>query len=492
MKRSHLIVLGALVAVLVAVRLIMGLGSGGTARDLSEAGVAGVGPGDLEAAAVEWIEVSPPQREQGAAPLRIERRGEEWVVASAQDAPAEAEPIGSFLEQVLDLSGEVRGEGTSVFADFGVDEEQAHRVRLGQGDDAALTLFLGKGGDGPDTLFVRADGEDVVRHVRAGLRRDLGLFGEDGVVPTDHWVERVVLEIPGEQVTRMAVRRPDVSYELVKEAAPPTEGDDSGDAAAAPAAVWRVASPSLAWTPKGESGLAGLVSRAARVRIDGVLDPAEVPACDVSDDSATLELEDEAGQVHRVTVGAVVPGGDDRVLRLEGRPHCFSIAKWSVSSLLPKAAAIWDAPQAFADAPLATEMAELELVQGGQEAQLTADEEGEWSFQSPEEGAAAKSVVNTLLNSLRTLRVDDLGEVARLPPEALEVYSTVVVRAKEGERLGVELLGRRFGPGGEERYARITQPAGASWVPDGFVAVLTEYATQKLTTGVDQLRDPAG
>lgn len=521
MKNKHLVALAVFVVLLFVTRAVLKRHDDDVVVNLAEAGVGRVIAMELKPSDVTWIQVGGPppvlpkaeaaeatvdggmdaaapvedapaatpaaekKPEEPKTPLRVERSGSTWTVASAHGAPADSKQVDEFVTSLLDLAGEVRGEGETAYAEFGVDEASATRIEIGTGAGApAAVILVGKQGDSYDAHFARADGSPVVRHVTEGVRRGLGLYGESKAPNADQWVKKDVLSgIDQAKVTRVTAERPDARLVLEKQTAVTPEAPPADGAPPPPPATeWVVVEPRIPWSVRSD-GLPGVVSRMTTARAMSVLDAAATPACGVEPPSATVTLEQEGGAAQSVHVGGKVPDREEAAVNVGGGPVCWSFASWAVQSLLPQASSIWTIPDAFPGAPVASEAKAVTITRGGQAWRLTKASGDAWTWEG--RGEASSSRVQRIASAVVGLRFDDLADESKVSPAAKAVHATVRVDAG-GKRMTVTLLGERAGTSFGERYVRVE---GGNPPPAGFMGVLGKSRVDSLLPSESELRE---
>lgn len=502
MKPKHLAILGAVVVALLLLRVLIGASDPEVASELEDAGIVRLVPEDFDPAAVSAIRIEPGAAMESADAdpdadadvLVVARDGDAWRVRSAPGggAPAEGERIDSFLEEIASLTGELRGEGEGDFEEFGVDDSATRLVFEDAAGETLLALRLGAEAGAPQTTFLRREDSDAVQHVRTSLRQDLGLWSGRTTPPETHWIALAAVEIDEDDVELVRVERADATWVLERAAAGNgTEGD--GDETAE--RDWTLVEPALPW-PTRDATLSSQVSRLATVRAAGLLDPAEVDACEAAadDGAARVTLVGDDSELVSYRVGPTVsPSGDDGadgvggdesvVLRVGESGPCWKLTTWSARSLLPRAASVLDVPEAFEEPPASDEIDALTIERAGEDAlRLTRHDDDTWMHG---DGEVSAGRVSRVISALRGLRADDVVPESALTSDHLTVDATVTARAggERDERLVVELLGRRDAPGGG-RYAR-TRPSAAA--PDDFVAVLADTTVDSLLPTLDDL-----
>jgi len=475
MKKKHLGYLAGALMLLLLLRLVMDRGPG-TASSLEDAGFRLVLEQGLEPESIRWIRVGGPG---GSGALVAQDDGAGWTVTSAFAAPADREAIDTFLSVLAGLRGEVRGQGESLFAEFGVDEGSAARIEVGSGPGEVLaTLWVGGAGDGPGAHFVRSEGSDSILHVVDGVADDLGLMGEDRDPPSSHWLRLELFDVATDAVDYISAERPDLRWRLEKTSPAGAEEGAPPD--------WRVIEPPTGLTVDG-GGVDGFVSRIARIRAASVLDPAS-EAC--SDDALDSRLGLRAGDATQgLRFGTRLLDDDIVAAMLDGDATCWGLKRWTAESLMPRASQLLELGRPFGDpAPEASEFTRIDLVTGDSLLRLERDGDDEpWRLSPPERAPADGPRVDRLLSALRFLQWDDLAVATAVNEPDRAVHATITAHA--GKRSWtLRLLGER--PGGPDG-ARYAEFDGGPAAPSGYLAVVTGSVVESLVASLDELRADA-
>lgn len=489
MKKQHLIVLAVVLGILLGVRFAMHRRGSDVATSLGEAGIGQIVPASVDAAKPRWIRVTgpPPKEGEPGRPLELVKGDAGWIVVSAEGAPADESQVDDFLHRAVSLAGEVRGEGESTFARFGLAPDAATKVEIGEESGKPVaTIWIGKQGDDADAHFARAEGSSEVRHCQDGLRAPLRLYADGAQPATDLWVNKVVHEADSKDLEEVTIERPDATFVLqrVPPAPPPPPPVDgaSGEPAPEPAAdEWRIVSPEMPWPVQSDS-LDGVVTRSAGVRAASIL-AAGSPPCVFEPPTGRATFRKPDGTSTWIRLGGKVADKEEVALEVEGKPLCYGLATWSVQTLLPRASALWTIPQAFADASTAGEPTRVRYQRGGTTWSLARAESGEWTIESPAKGRADTSRCTRMSSAVKNLRIEDVAEASRVPAAALAVEATVTVQLA-GRTLTVQVLGERAGGLGD-RYVRFQ--AGTSLSP-GWIAVVSKATADSLLPAGEQLK----
>lgn len=142
----------------------------------------------------------------GQPPVRIERRGEAWVVPAKDDYPAAPQPLAELLRALREARiVEAKTANAQWHARLGLAEqggagEQALRVRLQFDGHPELNLRLGNPSQQGSGQLVRRAGEDQVWLIDQSLQlpsRELD------------WLDRRITDIPFTSIERLALQHAD-------------------------------------------------------------------------------------------------------------------------------------------------------------------------------------------------------------------------------------------------------------------------------------------
>jgi hypothetical protein len=302
MNRKHGILLGILIAQ-AALAAVTWNASGPAAS----AGVDRVAALELAADDVTLLRIVGEPKADGAAPDQVElaRREEGWVVASADDYPADTSKVDPILEKLVSMkigrpiaskavNHEALGVGTRSYG---------RRVTLVT-DDAEHEVVLGTGAR--QLSHVRVDGSDEVY-----TTRDVGVWNTR--VDARNYVDVAYLEVDRETLGSVTIRNSHGTLNFSK--------TDAG---------WRLAELP-AGADQDEAAVAGVVNNLARLSLNTLVGRDTDPAYGL-DGGAEVTLgwvdEDGTSGATRYVVGAAA---DERTYyaKADEREHIVTIAKFT-------------------------------------------------------------------------------------------------------------------------------------------------------------------
>ncbi len=147
-------------------------------------------------------------RRPGQPQLRLERKGELWVLPAKADYPAAGQPVATLLRALAEAhkveakTANPELHGRVGLADKGNDEEQGTRIKLERGSEPPLELLVGKPAQQGKGQLVRLYGDNQVWLVDQALPLPATEL---------NWLDRRVAEIPFASVRQVEVAYPNGS-----------------------------------------------------------------------------------------------------------------------------------------------------------------------------------------------------------------------------------------------------------------------------------------
>jgi hypothetical protein len=289
----------------------------------------------------------------------LEKQEDTWRIASAFNAPVNAETLEGFLDKALALKGEPRAkENTeSQLADYALKDDEAFHVQLYKSgtETPAMHVLFGKSADFR-TVFVRKDGDNQVFVESTNLRREAGVSdsGEDVTPKPTKWLQTTLLEQPKESINRVALQYPDKEivferHEIPVEKPESTEGEGEGEAAApaepATKVEWKLAQGGFSETFT-DAELQTLLSKFAALTITNAVDPEQKAAWGFDPPLYKLTLSRDDGEDIVLLGGQDKPSGD-RYVQLQGSepPLIYQMAKFNFDQIFPQGSKLFTLPE---------------------------------------------------------------------------------------------------------------------------------------------------
>lgn len=243
------------------------------------------------------------------APVRLEKQGEDWVVASAHGFPADADKVDELLDKLdgIALRRPIARTAASHEA-LKVDEESWEKKVTVTAGGTDLTAYVGAAAS--KAIHLRLEGADEVHKIEGVNAWSLRATSR-GYLPTN------AAAFEADALTAFSLENAQGAVSLVK------EGD--------------------AWRPAATDGLEvdvealeGVLDKAGRLRLVEVLGTAPEPAMGL-DGAGSLRVRWTASGDEGETTGAYVLGAEaegDRYARLEGQDFVFETSDSRLGELV--------------------------------------------------------------------------------------------------------------------------------------------------------------
>lgn len=190
MTQKHLLVLFGILLGLVGIAYLTGA-IGGDASTIEVPEV------DIVAADLEQLRITSPDQT-----IALQREGSRWRLTAPVEAWTDSAAVARFVQALGDLQLEsVVSTNRDRYARYGVDSTAS--VVEAVGPDGMHRLVVGNQGPDFQSVYVRLDDAPTVylAHGRPGLPAD-----------ADQWRDKVVVNLPQEAVSSVAVRGPEWTF----------------------------------------------------------------------------------------------------------------------------------------------------------------------------------------------------------------------------------------------------------------------------------------
>lgn len=261
-KNKNILILVAVLLVLGAISLVQ---KSGYNKSTTQSSTIAIVEGTLNIDVLDRITLG-----QGADETAVELLATPtgWVVASAWDATASSQRIEALLRNLSDLSGEFRSDNESVLADYGLDDDNAVKVRAYDKDGAVkVAVDIGRMPEGSRSCFIKQPGSHAVYLSPTNMLAPLGLNSGPGVPGVLYFLDLQAVQEDRLDIDKIILTEDGASWEMEKVFAEPKPAPGQTDAAADSMALH--AEPDrTTWEWK----LTAPVSKAlAKTKADGVL-----------------------------------------------------------------------------------------------------------------------------------------------------------------------------------------------------------------------------
>jgi hypothetical protein len=396
---------------------------------VKEANLTALVPQGLTAADIAKVEFY-----KGSAPdkkvvLARSDDGTTWTAPSQFNAPVSNEKIDAFLETVASFKGEARPmEGEATLEEYQLtDPKSFHVVLYKKGEDKpAAHILAGKVAD-YKTAFVRPEDSKAVYQSDVDLQREAGVNQgtEDAELTAEPWIEKQILKLQPDSVTRVALNMPDKQLVLEKQDTPPAadaKTDKPAEANAekpaetkpeelkpAPVAKWNVAEGAPDGKTLKDGAMPAFLRGFESLYASSIVDPAKTAEYGLDKPlfKATLRIKDRDGETV-IEGGRPKPDADDAYLRVAGKNNTvYKVTTATFENVFPRG------DKLFALASIGTEptnVNRVELVQPDGNAVLVR-ENGAWKVESPQSGFNAQTTtLDTMAATLAQWNAEDYAQ----------------------------------------------------------------------------------
>jgi|GEM_PF-2075431 len=418
----------------------------------------------------------------------LERIDDQWFVSSRFNAPGKRDKIEKFLDQLKKLEGEFRTESAEVLEDFSLVEDKALHVRVyRQGEEkAACHLLVGKK-ESWNRSFVRRSGENSVYTVSVNLASEMGVYGEEMQTPPSakDWIEKKLMEIKKEDVTKVALRTPERSLIFERREKPKDADIQEED----PSEQMTMEEPQFEWVlAEGgggfefkSSGLDDVLRNLETFEALDVDDPSRASEVGLDDPAFRLEASLKGGQNVILLAQMESPGMEAYVV-LEGMEDIlFKVSNWKFKSLFKLGKDLLELrdlsmkEEGIQKIRISGDAGEVLLARDGE------DDSAEWVMQSPKVSLPLEpSKVKDMVKVLTALQPVDYCEGKDLDAWGLhEPVDNLWVSWRDGSSQKVSLGETSLLA--EGRYLRVDE--------ENQIWALSKWDTEKLIPSLGDLLD---
>ncbi|MFH1798267.1 MAG: DUF4340 domain-containing protein [Candidatus Omnitrophota bacterium] len=174
MKFKHILILGIIFAVLLAVTIAKKTFFKPEIFETEYKSLQiQINPSD-----VHIIEVRKTGEKEDSLELKKDEQGQ-WQVSSHENKQADAEKIENFIKEIAGLKGELRSSDAELLADYGISDEEAVIIEaLDKDGNVKETFLAGTKTPGYGSSFLRKPGSKEVYIVNKNIFQLLGLYGD--------------------------------------------------------------------------------------------------------------------------------------------------------------------------------------------------------------------------------------------------------------------------------------------------------------------------
>ncbi|MFC1712229.1 DUF4340 domain-containing protein [Candidatus Poribacteria bacterium] len=308
-KKNILILLGVLAVLVLAAILIEGMGK----RDEKKVDEESILFPGFAADQVSSIEIKTEDKE-----VKLNKEGETWLVATADNYPADQEAVEKILDTMTDLKSTLTASRSAEkHSQFEVDEESSVVVTMlgSDSEDALARIFIGKMGPDFMSTYIRKADQDAVLLADGYLR---GTFdrGPRG------WRDRTIFDFDTTQVQSLTLTSQEKGEISI-------EAQEDGS--------WQIIEPEV--SPGEKDAVDGIISDISKLSADDFAekkeptdedtDPLSEYKLDEPQSKVTIELKD--GSVRILHVGDI--SGQRYYVKREGKDAVFILSKSKIDRI---------------------------------------------------------------------------------------------------------------------------------------------------------------
>lgn len=420
MKPKQLMILGAIVLVLIGMVLIKEwLAKPADLQD--EVALEALVPAGLTGADIVRVEMYAGAKPDQKVVLARSEDGTAWSVASHFNAPVTKDKIDGFLNKLEELEGEERpsDQTDEALTEYDLTDPKAfHVLAFKKGEDKpAIHLLVGKEAK-YDAVFMRPVDSKAVYTANMNPRREAGLYSSDETaeLKADAWLDKKVVDIPADKLTRVALAMPDKALVVEKREKPKPEpaADQSADAATTPADDKK---PEYEWVvaegdpgrPLKESGIQDYLRAYSSLYAADIVDPSKLAEYGLESPAfkATVKVADQEGET--VLEGGRPAGSEDGYVRVAGAKSgvIYKVNKTSFERIFPKGSQFFELSDLTVDSQT---IDRIEITQPDGRFVL-AKRDGTWGVETPQTTfKPVQSVITTMATTLAGWKPADYAQ----------------------------------------------------------------------------------
>jgi len=298
----------------------------------------------------------------------IAKDGDKWRVSNHFNSPAKKEIVEGYIDKIIGLQGEMRAElpTDEALADYNLKDDQAFHVDIYtvSTGEPALKLLVGKS-PSYQLTFVRKAGERKVYNGGVNFQQEAGIYGDgpDKTPTSDRWLDKDILKIEKDKITRLAYEMPDkkLTFERKEKETPQgeqqptnTEGAKEGDVQGEKQPPKKEYEWTLVQGGTGdkfkEAGLQNLLGRFANLTASSIVDPSKKADWGLEPPTFKLTLSKEGEGDVVIEAGRPNPSKNG-FLRVASNQEdiVYEISKYTFEQIFPKGQDLFDLPSLALD-----------------------------------------------------------------------------------------------------------------------------------------------
>jgi len=295
----------------------------------------------------------------------IVKDGDKWRVSSHFNSPAKKETVEEYLDKIVKLQGEMRAEVPTddALADYNLKDDQAFHVDVytSATGEPALKLLVGKS-PSYQLTFVRKAGERKIYDGGVNFRQEAGIYGDevDKAPTADRWLDKDILKIEKDKITRLAYEMPDKKLlfekkekEVPQEQENVNEGTNEGTKEGTKEGEQQAKKKEYEWVlAQGgtgekfkETGLQNLLGRFSNLMATSIVDPAKKADWGLEPPTFKLTISRDGDADVVIEAGRPNPAQNGYVrIATNQEDIVYEVSKYTFEQIFPKGQDLFDLP----------------------------------------------------------------------------------------------------------------------------------------------------
>lgn len=325
MKSKNLIALVVVLGILIVIYLIQNLGSDKVS--VSES-LTDLFP-DFNSSSVTMIKAYKHLYPDSG--LTFIKTDGDWYVESYFNAPAKESEIDKLFTDIKKIQGEVRSTSQDLFPDYEIADDVALHVEfLGSDSSQIAHILFGKGvPQASRSSFMRNFGSDTVYMANENFISRFAVWNAEPSkkMPAKRWIELNLAAFDKEQVKSIELIDRKKAYLFEKH-----EEIVTADTIETTKTVWTQVKPDK--DKLEEKKITDLLNRVSSLRGMDIISTEILPEYKLDKPSQTVGVTLDDGTAYRFGFGGEADTtSNSRYLKVEGKPHVYTVAKYTYESI---------------------------------------------------------------------------------------------------------------------------------------------------------------
>lgn len=164
---------------------------------------------EIDPVKLEKILIGRPSKTGSPSPVvELSKENGVWKLKNLWNAKADPGKVEKFIQKFSSVQGELRGSGKKLFADFGIQDDEAFSIKLfGTGNTSLADLRLGTKKAGENGFFLRKAASENVYLVDLNMAELLGIFTDlkEATPASLFWADLSLFNLDPAKVTKITL-----------------------------------------------------------------------------------------------------------------------------------------------------------------------------------------------------------------------------------------------------------------------------------------------